>query len=339
MSAPWMTAIAVPHLLRAVTAVSGDAALAAALAARFAVVAEPRFEDRMPVATLVELWEAALEATGLRTLPIEAARYPLSEERSLVAFIVGNQAVLGDSVEKFARYHPTVSNAYMWRGVLEDGSLKMRLTQTGPVHRLGWQAYLEFETIDLIRGAERLTGGAARPTAVRFLHPAPGDEAVRAMEEACGLGLGYAADWCEVCFPASIAELPIPGGRPNIARVIEERLDRMLEAQACGHDVSARVRSAAVELMRGGGCDVEQLARALRMSRRSLERALAQEGTTAAALVEDERKQLALAWLPELSVDEVAARLGYSDARAFSRAFKRWTGQAPSSARGSSTPL
>lgn len=336
MTGPWLTAIAVPHLLRAVTVASGDAGLADALAARFAVVPHPRFEDRIPVTTLVELWEAALEATGQRALSVEASRYPLSEERSLVAFVVSNQETLGDSVEKFGRYHPTVSNAYMWRGLVEEGALKLRLMPTGPVHRLGWQAYLEFEALDLIHGAARLTDGAARPTAVRFLHPAPGDAAaIRAMEAESGAPVTYAADWCEVSFPAAIAELPIAGGRPAIARVIEERLDRMLEAQACGHDVSARVRSAAVELMRSGGCDVEQLARALRMSRRSLERALAQEGTSAAALVEDERRQLALAWLPELSVDEVAARLGYSDARAFARAFKRWTGQAPSAARGS----
>jgi AraC-like DNA-binding protein len=335
MTAPWLTAIGVPHLLRAVAEVSGDD-LADQLAARFEVVTAPRFEDRIPVATLVELWEAALEATGRRALPVVASRYPLSEERSLVAFVAGNQRTVGDSVEKLARYHPTVSNAYMWRGTIEDGTLKVRLMPTGPVHRLGWQAYLEFEALDLVHGVARLTGGLARPISMRFLHPAPGDAAaIRAIEAETGAAVRYSADWCEVCFPASIAELPIVGGRPVIARVIEERLDRMLEAQACGHDVSARVRSAAVELMRSGECDVEQLARALRMSRRSLERALAQEGTSAAALIEDERKQLALAWLPDHSVDEVAARLGYSDARAFARAFKRWTGQAPRAARGS----
>ena len=69
------------------------------------------------------------------------------------------------------------------------------------------------------------------------------------------------------------------------------------------------------------------------MSRRSLERALAEEGTSAGALFDDERKQRALAWLPTISVDEVAARLGYSDARAFGRAFKRWTGMSPSAIR------
>lgn len=332
MTAPWMTAIAVPHLLRAVAEVGGAAE---PLAERFAVLAQPRFEDRIPIATLAELWEAAMEATGRRDLSVIASRYPLEEERSLVSFVVSNQPTLGDAVEKFGRYHPTVSNAYMWRGVTEDGVLKLRAMPPGPVHRLGWQAYLEFEALDLIAGAHRLTAGQARPTAVSFLHPAPDAAACRAFEEECGVPVSYSAPWCEVRFPAAIAELPVLGARPAIARVIEERLTRMLEAQVCGHDVSARVRSAAVELMRQGACDVEQLARALRMSRRSLERALAEEGTSATALVEDERRQLALAWLPELSVDEVAARLGYSDARAFARAFKRWTGQAPSSARGS----
>jgi hypothetical protein len=53
---------------------------------------------------------------------------------------------------------------------------------------------------------------------------------------------------------------------------------------------------------------VDELARELGMSRRSLERALADEGTSAGALLEDERKQRALAWLPTMSVEEVASR-------------------------------
>jgi AraC-like DNA-binding protein len=69
------------------------------------------------------------------------------------------------------------------------------------------------------------------------------------------------------------------------------------------------------------------------MSRRTLERALAAAGVSGATLFEEERRQLALAWLPRLTVDEVAGRLGYADTRAFARAFKRWTGEAPSAYR------
>jgi AraC-like DNA-binding protein len=94
-----------------------------------------------------------------------------------------------------------------------------------------------------------------------------------------------------------------------------------------------RVRAALPDLMRAQRCSVDDVARALAMSRRSLERALADEGTSASALLDEQRKELALAWLPELSVNEVADRLGYSDVRAFARAFKRWTGTPPSDVR------
>ena len=104
---------------------------------------------------------------------------------------------------------------------------------------------------------------------------------------------------------------------------------------ACGDDVAVRARLAIASLLRGGTCNVAAIARAVAMSRRSLERALALAGTSATALIDDERRRLALAWLPALSVDEVATRLGYSDARAFARAFRRWTGKAPSDVRRS----
>ena len=69
------------------------------------------------------------------------------------------------------------------------------------------------------------------------------------------------------------------------------------------------------------------------MSRRRLERALAAEGVIRGGAIRDERKRLALAWLPKLSIDEVAQHLGYASTPAFSRAFRRWTGRPPSAHR------
>jgi len=330
VSAPWITAIAAPHLLRGVEAVGGDAA---ALAARFGLPGSPRFEDRIPLGLVVDAWEAAIEVTGRRDLPVLAATRVEHDERSLIGFVVANQRTLGDGVARLDRYFPAVSNAYRWRHLLEADGLHLAVSPPGPIHRAGWQAYLEFEALDMTAIGVRLAGEQARPTTVRFLHATPSAAAVAALTAGFGVAPVFAAAACELVYPAAVLELPVPTARPQLSALVEEQLTAMIDAIERGHDVSARARTAIAGLFRTGTCDVAGLARALHMSRRSLERALAAEGTSASAVIEGEREQLALAWLPELSVDEVAARLGYSDSRAFARAFKRWTGRAPSEVR------
>jgi AraC-like DNA-binding protein len=67
------------------------------------------------------------------------------------------------------------------------------------------------------------------------------------------------------------------------------------------------------------------------MSARTLRRRLEEEGTTMQALLDDLRQELASRYLGErkLTQTEVALELGFADARAFRRAFKRWTGKTP----------
>ena len=67
------------------------------------------------------------------------------------------------------------------------------------------------------------------------------------------------------------------------------------------------------------------------MSERSLARYLHEEGTTFSALLEDLRRRMALRYVrnSELSFSEITFLLGFSQAAAFYRAFRRWTGQTP----------
>ncbi len=71
------------------------------------------------------------------------------------------------------------------------------------------------------------------------------------------------------------------------------------------------------------------------MSPRTLKRQLAATGTTFQAVLDELRRDRALMLLDraELTLDEVADRLGYSDTANFTRAFKRWTGQTRRSSR------
>jgi AraC-like DNA-binding protein len=84
-----------------------------------------------------------------------------------------------------------------------------------------------------------------------------------------------------------------------------------------------------------GELGVGAAARALGCSRQTLYRRLKAEGTTFEAVLDGLRRRLARRYLREqgLSVKEAAWRLGFSDPAAFSRAFKRWTGHAPTAGR------
>jgi AraC-like DNA-binding protein len=67
------------------------------------------------------------------------------------------------------------------------------------------------------------------------------------------------------------------------------------------------------------------------MSPRTLRRMLRDEGTTFRDVVAEVRRELAFRYLrdPDVPIGEVAFLVGFSDANAFHRAFKRWTGGTP----------
>ncbi len=92
-----------------------------------------------------------------------------------------------------------------------------------------------------------------------------------------------------------------------------------------GHDFSA------------GFPGFEVISSALGMSAPTLRRKLKREGTTFQQLKDDSRCQAAKLRLdrPELSINDVALQMGFTDPSAFHRSFKKWTGQTPGQFRAS----
>jgi AraC-like DNA-binding protein len=79
-----------------------------------------------------------------------------------------------------------------------------------------------------------------------------------------------------------------------------------------------------------------EVAGELALSPRTLRRRLAVSGTTFGALLARVRRQLAVEMLLDtsLTVEQIAAELGYAETSSFTRAFTRWTGLPPSRYRG-----
>ena len=102
--------------------------------------------------------------------------------------------------------------------------------------------------------------------------------------------------------------------------------------------MSARVRSVLPEMLPAGEASVQAAASRLRLSIRSLQRALKAEGTRFQDLLDATREDLARRYLSDtdLNVEEISYLLAYRDPNSFYRAFHIWTGQTPMSVRNAS---
>ena len=80
---------------------------------------------------------------------------------------------------------------------------------------------------------------------------------------------------------------------------------------------------------------IAEVAEAIGLSTRALQRHLAKQGTAFSKVIERARRQHALELLVQdnLSISEIGLALGYSDPSNFCRAFQKWTGQLPKRCR------
>jgi AraC-like DNA-binding protein len=91
------------------------------------------------------------------------------------------------------------------------------------------------------------------------------------------------------------------------------------------------IENAIASLLPHGKASVDEVARKLGMSRRTLARRLASEGLTFRSVLNQLRFDLAQRHIKDsaLSISQIAWLLGYQEVSALTHAFKRWTGSTP----------
>jgi AraC-like DNA-binding protein len=129
-------------------------------------------------------------------------------------------------------------------------------------------------------------------------------------------------------------ESPLPIANRQIAGTLDAILAKQL-ADLDRSNVTARTRAALLDRLASGEPPEDEIARSLHMSRRTLQRKLAEADLTYQRLVDETRRDLALRYIddPAKSVTELTFLLGFSGQSAFTRAFRRWTGVSPTGYR------
>jgi AraC-like DNA-binding protein len=125
----------------------------------------------------------------------------------------------------------------------------------------------------------------------------------------------------------------LPGTDPELRRLLQQQIDRLESRHE--DDFAEQLRSVLRHALVTGHASAEQIAAFFSVDRRTLNRRLNAQGTGFQQIVDELSFEIARQMLANSAMDivEVADLLGYANASAFTRAFRRWSGDTPASWR------
>ncbi len=136
-------------------------------------------------------------------------------------------------------------------------------------------------------------------------------------------------------FSADYLELPLVQNELSLSRFLKDSLAQLLQGGEREIGLPAQIRALLSNEYGYNFPDFPEVCDALNMTPQTLRRRLKDAGTSYRKIKDDIREEASIHYLskPELSIEEIALLMGFSEASSFHRAFKKWTGETPSSYR------
>ena len=184
----------------------------------------------------------------------------------------------------------------------------------------------------ITRMCRLISGDHFRLQAVNFKHREPRD--IKPYFEYFGCQLNFDQADNQLLIPLSLADETLLGANPELALINDKVVTRRL-ARLDRDDIVARVQASLMDLLPHGNISDDAVADALHMSVRTMHRKLTEENNNFRTLLVEMRRDLAELYILDnsLTLTEISLLLGFSEPSSFSRAFKSWTGTAPSEVR------
>jgi AraC-like DNA-binding protein len=134
-----------------------------------------------------------------------------------------------------------------------------------------------------------------------------------------------------IVFRRADLDRPFVTHNPDLWAIVAPQLEIELTQALASEAIGERVKGILKRLLAGRRPGIADVARELRMSPRTLQRKLTENGTTFQQLMQEARRELARHYLlnSSLELDQTAYLLGYDDAHSFFRAFHGWEGTPP----------
>lgn len=250
----------------------------------------------------------------------------------ILGYAVLGAASVGDAMALMTEFAPLISWAsHNQLGTERFQQRQCRSLTLHPAASDPVAAMLEIDSTvsSLQRVFNELAGEPLRFAAIELERP--GATLDRAwLQEWFGCPIYFERPRNALLLPQATAATLLPHPQPEYSSLFRdlcrESMTSLVEGEGMLDSLRSMVREAS-----GKPPSLEQAAAHFGISARSLRRKLAGLGLTYQALLDEERFVLARQYLlsTQMTVEAVASRLGYADARSFRTAFRRWAGSTP----------
>jgi AraC-like DNA-binding protein len=280
-----------------------------------------------PTDKISALWNLAVEVSGDPYISLAAPNIVRPTTFDVVGYAMMSSPTLRVAPDRLFRYLRIVSDAAAVDVHDHGANCSVGLQLFGadlPVPR----QQIEYDPATLLSFCRWTVGRELKPVAAEFSNPQPADR--RPYEKVFDCPLEFDADHDRMTFKTSdLAAAPL-ASHPTVAEMHEQLAIQRLE-QPDTSRISHRAREAIIKRLADGEPRREEIAAAMCMSERTLQRRFQEEGLTYPQLLDNTRRELAQQYLGRrnLSLAQVAYLVGLSDQSNFFRASKRWFDLSP----------
>jgi AraC-like DNA-binding protein len=289
--------------------------------------------ERYKAGRLVAAWKKAAGLIDDPCFGLKIAEVWSPTDLHALGYAFLASSTLRTALERISRYVNIVNDAIGYDLSEAGDNVSFTLRSESDMYRPPFPAQEDSGWAVITSICRAAFGDELNPAEVRFQHDAPKCQGDYFAYFRCPVT--FDSDTSAIRFACTDLDRPLPAANRELARANDQILTDFLN-KLRKDDLITRVKTAIADDLPSGSPSDDEVAKSLFMSPRTLNRKLSALGTNYSQLLETVRQELAEQYVadPSLTLSEISFLLGFSEQSAFSRAFRRWTGQAPSAVRG-----
>lgn len=289
-------------------------------------------DARVPASIEVALWRLISKGVADPGFAVRGGASAIPREMGLVGYVMAFSATLGAALRRVTRYSSVVSDAVEFALTPPDRQ-RIAIVESRSEPGMELPFAVDYRLSVVLSACRQITGVAIVPAEVAFTYAHPASMLEHRRFFRCPLRFGQPR--AALAFAARDLSLPVRQADETLAGYLSDHAEQVLRSLVAGTSIVERVRSVVWSALSEGRPRLEHVASALQLPSRTLQRRLAEEGTSLYREVDAIRRAMALAMLRDrgMSLDEIAFLLGYAESSTLFRAFKRWTGRTPHQSR------